>query len=48
LLGGFLKSWEEKKGKPQGFSKGFIDEKKEQIGKAFDQIIELESAKVKN
>jgi len=48
LLGGFLKSWEEKKGKPKGFSKGFIDEKKEQIGKAFDQIIELESAKVKN
>ena len=48
LLGGFLKSWEGKKGKPKGFSKAFVDEKKDQIGKAFDQIIQLESAKVKN
>ena len=48
LLGGFLKKWEEKKGSAKGFSKGFVDEKKDQIGEAFDQIIELESAKVKN
>jgi len=48
LLGGFLKSWAAKKGESKGFSKGFVDEKKSQIGEAFDQIIELESAKVKN
>ena len=48
LLGGFLKDWEAKQSQPKGFSKAFVDQKKEQIGKAFDQIIELESAKVKN
>jgi hypothetical protein len=48
LLGGFLRSWEKKKGEPKGFNKALIDEKKIQIGEAFDQIIKLESAKVKN
>jgi hypothetical protein len=48
LLGGFLKDWEAKKGQSKGFSKAFIDEKKDQVGKAFDQIIELESSKVKD
>lgn len=42
LLGGFLKRWKEKNtlGEP------FIDEAKIQIGKAFDQLAELESGKI--
>lgn len=42
LLGGFLKRWKEKStlGEP------FIDEAKIQIGKAFDQLAELESGKI--
>lgn len=43
LLGGFLKMWEEK-GK---VSYAFIEEKKKQIAEAFDQIIELESVKLR-
>jgi hypothetical protein len=48
LLGGFLKLWGKKKGGANGLSEGFITEKKEQVGKAFDEIIKLESAKVKD
>ncbi|MBC6492187.1 hypothetical protein ACFSQD_01650 [Flavihumibacter stibioxidans] len=42
LLGGFLKRWKEKStlGEP------FIDEARIQIGKAFDQLAELESGKI--
>lgn len=42
LLGGFLKRWKEKNtlGEP------FIDEAKVQVGKAFDQLAELESGKI--
>lgn len=43
LLGGFFKMWKEK-GKVSQF---FIEEKKKQIVKAFDEIIELESAKLR-
>lgn len=42
LLGGFLVMWKEK---PR--SNAFIDQKKKQIIKSFDEIIKLEKAKVK-
>lgn len=45
LLGGFLRKW---KAEDKAQGKTFIDEKVKQIAKAFDQIIELERAKVKN
>lgn len=45
LLGGFLRKWKVED-KAQGET--FIEEKAKQTGKAFDQIIELERAKVKN
>ena len=43
LLGGFIKRWEEKK----KLSKAFIEEAKKIINDAFDQIIGLESGKIK-
>ena len=43
LFGGFLKRWQEK----QLLSKVYIEDKKEQIAKAFDIIAELESSKIK-
>jgi len=43
LLGGFFKMWKEK-GKVSQF---FIEEKKKQVVKAFDEIIELESVKLR-
>jgi hypothetical protein len=42
LLGGFLKEWKE----TGNFSEAFVQKKKVQIAKAFDQIIQLESARV--
>lgn len=41
LLGGFLADWEEQ----SSFSEAFIEEKKTQVARAFDTIIELESGK---
>ena len=43
LVGGFLKMWKEK-GK---LGVAFVAEKKKQIGDAFDQIIQLESGKLR-
>lgn len=43
LFGGFLKRWEEK----QVLRAAYIEDKKEQIAKAFDIIAELESSKLK-
>ena len=43
LLGGFLKIWEEKK----TLSRTFIEEAKKSVCDAFDQIIGLESGKIK-
>ena len=43
LLGGFIKRWEEKK----KLSNVFIEEAKKSISDAFDQIIGLESGKIK-
>ncbi len=43
LLGGFLRMWKTK----GSLSSTFIAEKKSQIGEAFDQIIQLESGKIK-
>ena len=43
LVGGFLKMWKAK----GSLSATFVSEKKIQIGKAFDQIIALESGKEK-
>lgn len=43
LVGGFLKMWKAK----GSLSATFVSEKKKQIGKAFDQIIALESGKQK-
>ena len=43
LLGGFLKIWQEKK----TLSKTFIEEAKKTVSDAFDQIIGLESGKIK-
>jgi len=43
LVGGFLKMWKAK----GSLSATFVSEKKIQIGKAFDQIIALESGKQK-
>ena len=48
LLGGFLKRWEGKKGTGEGLNPAFVGEAKEVVKDAFDQIIKLESAKVKN
>lgn len=45
LLGGFLRKW---RGDDRGQSPAFVGEKKKQVGKAFDQIIELERGKVKD
>jgi len=45
LLGGFLRRWEQG---GNGQSQVFIDQVKRNIAKAFDQIISLESHKVKN
>lgn len=42
LVGGFLRDWEA----DQTESKTFVDDKKEQIGEAFDVISGLESAKI--
>ena len=44
LVGGFLKMWKAK----GSLSATFVSEKKIQIGKAFDQIIALESGKQKS
>lgn len=44
LLGGFLKQWQE----DSTLSAFYIDEKKMEISDAFDQIIELETKKIKN
>jgi len=41
LLGGFLADWEEQ----SSFSPAFVEEKKAQVARAFDTIIELESGK---
>jgi len=41
LLGGFLRDWKRR----SSFSTAFVREKKEQVGAAFDTIIELESGK---
>ncbi len=41
LLGGFLADWEEQ----SSFSAAFVEEKKIQVARAFDTIIELESGK---
>lgn len=41
LLGGFLRDWKTQ----SSFSEAFVTEKKKQIAKAFDTIIELESGK---
>ena len=43
LVGGFLKVWKTKR----TLSATFVTEKKKQIGNAFDQIIQLESGKLK-
>ncbi len=43
LLGGFLKRWKEK----NLLRRAFIDEAKKLVGEAFDQIIQLESGKIK-
>ena len=43
LVGGFLKMWKSK----GSLSATFVAEKKSQIGDAFDQIIGLESGKIK-
>ena len=43
VVGGFLKMWKAK----GSLSATFIAEKKKQIGDAFDQIIQLESGKLK-
>jgi hypothetical protein len=43
LLGGFLLMWEER----GSLSEAFVEEKKRQILQAFDQIIQLEAAKIK-
>ena len=43
LLGGFLRLWEEK----SILSKTYVKEKRKQVADAFDQIIELESKKIK-
>lgn len=43
LLGGFIKFWQEKK----TLSKTFVEEAKKTISDAFDQIIGLESGKIK-
>lgn len=43
LLGGFLKRWEN----DSSLNKEFVKEKKEQVEKAFDTIIQLESGKMK-
>ncbi len=48
LLGGFLKRWEGTQGTETGLKPGFVEEAKDQVKDAFDQIIKLESAKVKN
>jgi len=45
LIGGFLSTWEKERA---GFNKIFLEEVKENVGKAFDEIIKLENAKVKN
>ena len=42
LLGGFLKRWKES-GK---LNEPFIEEAKKQVGRAFDQLAELESGKI--
>jgi hypothetical protein len=44
LVGGFLEMWKAK----GSFSATFIAEKKKQIANAFDQIIQLESGKLKS
>lgn len=41
LLGGFLADWQ----KQSSFSAAFVEEKKTQVARAFDTIIELESGK---
>ena len=43
LLGGFLKEWKDGKLLPV-----YVERKKAQIGTAFDQIIQLESGKIKS
>ena len=43
LVGGFLKVWKTK----GTLSATFVTEKKKQVGDAFDQIIQLESGKLK-
>jgi len=43
LLGGFLDRWQ----KESTLSRGYIAEKKRQVGEAFDTIIGLESGKIK-
>jgi hypothetical protein len=43
LLGGFLKNWQAK----GSLNPAFVSEKKVQIADAFDQIIQLESGKLK-
>ncbi len=48
LLGGFLKRWEGTQGTGTGLKPGFVEESKAQVKDAFDQIIKLESVKVKN
>ena len=41
LLGGFLADWQEQ----SSFSAAFVEEKKTQVARAFDTVIELESGK---
>ena len=48
LLGGFLKRWEGTQGTGTGLKAGFVEQAKDLVKNAFDQIIKLESAKVKN
>jgi len=45
LLGGFLKKWETEN---QGQSPAFLDGVKKLVAAAFDEIIKLESRKVKD
>jgi hypothetical protein len=42
LFGGFIKMWKEK----STLSQPFVDNMKRQVSKGYDQIIELESAKI--
>jgi hypothetical protein len=48
LIGGFLKKWEGKKGTGEGLNPVLVTEAKGLVEDAFNEIIKIESAKVKN